>query len=176
MVGNVRLVVRSKDQSSLLAVVSTNSAGAATVNLDADSFMVVAAAPGYLFTPFDTMVVTGPGTDTILGYHIDPGSPASPSLCRVYGFLYTVAGEPEQDAAVSAYLPKGVTHTGSLIVSPFAVSSTTDSTGYFYLDLIPSDSLSDDSDRYVITISRTDGSVLRKRILVPVAESWQLMW
>lgn len=176
MVPNVHLAVRSLDQSSLLAVVATNSYGQAVVNLDADSYVAIATAPGYIFTAYDTVVITGAGTDTISGYQIDPGAPASPSLCRVYGFLYDVTGQPEPSATVLAHLPKGVTRTGTLIVSPFAVETTTDTAGYFYLDLIPSDSLAASSNQYMVTISRTDGSLLRKKITVPATSTWQLVW
>lgn len=175
-VGGARLAVRTLDQSGLIAVGGTNSEGRCDFNLDADSFLVIASAPGFIFGAYDTLVVMGSGTDTVRGYRLDAGEPTSPSLCRVYGYVYSVTGIPSEEATVTAYLPRGVTRQGQLIVSPFPTSTTTDSSGYFYLDLIPSDSLTGDDTRYEITIDRPDGTILRKRLTIPDATSWQLTW
>jgi hypothetical protein len=51
-----------------------------------------------------------------------------------------------------------------------------DTTGYFYLDLIPSDSLTPSDRLYEFTISRGDGTILRHRMLIPDSSSWQLKW
>jgi hypothetical protein len=175
-VSGVGLAVRSLDQSSLIAVGGTDASGRVEFNLDADSFLVAASAPGYIFDAFDTVIIQGAGTDTIRGYRFDPGEPASPSLCRVYGYLYSVSGTPADEATITAYLPKGVMRSNGLIVSPYPVSAVTDSLGYFCVDLVPSDSLVGEDTRYEITISRSDGSILRKRLKVPAAASWQLTW
>ena len=174
-VPGVRVALRNLEQTSLLAVGRTDPSGCARFNLDAGELLVVADAPGYLFAPFDTVEVGAGTSATIPGRRFDPGSPASPSLCRVYGIVYGVTGLPEGDIAVSAVLPKGVSRTTELIVSPSTVSTTTDSAGYFYLDLIPSASL-DDNPKYELTITRPDGAILRKRIIVPDQASWSLAW
>lgn len=175
-VGGARLAVRNLDQSALIAAGVTDASGRAGFNLDADSFVVVASAPGYMFESYDTLTILGAEVDTTFGYRFDPGEPASPSLCRVYGYLYSVTGAPAGEATVTAYLPRGVVRSGDLIVSPYPVSSVTDSLGYFFLDLVPSDSLVGEDTRYEISISRSDGSILRKRLEVPAASSWQLTW
>jgi len=159
-----------------LGIGVTDSQGRTGLNLDADSFLVVSIATGYIFTGWDTLVVTGSSVDTVFGSRFDPGTPASPELCRVHGYVVDVQGESETGATVSAYLPRGVMLSGSLVVSPYMVSTQTDSLGYFYLDLIPSDSLTGEDTRYEISISRQDGTVLRKRISVPATTSWQLVW
>ena len=170
------LAVRNASQTSLMATGKTGSDGTATFNLNADTFVTVAVASGYTFDAYDTIVVSGAGADTIFGDQFDPGAPASPALCRVYGYLYGVNGLPEDGASVAAYLPTGVVQFSSGIVSPFSVSTTTDSTGYFYLDLIPSDSLIPPGDRYEFSISRTDGTILRQRLAVPDTTLWRLVW
>jgi len=170
------LAVRNVSQTSLIAAGRTNSGGKATFNLDADSFVVVATAPGYNFDAYDTIVVSGTGSDTIFGDQFDPGSPSSPGLCRVYGFLYDIKGEPEEGASVTAHLPSGVARFSVVIISPYSVSTTTDNNGYFYLDLIPSDSLIPPGIKYEFTISRTDGTILRQRLTVPDTTIWRLTW
>ncbi len=175
-VPQVGLAVRNVNQTSLIAVGQTDSEGEASFNLDADSFVIVATTAGYLFDPYDTIAVSGTGVDTVFGDQFDPGAPSSPTLCRVYGYLYDINGEPEEGASVTAYLPSGVAQFADGIVSPFSVSTSTDSTGCFYLDLIPSDSLIPAGVEYEFTISRTDGTILRQRLAVPDSTLWRLTW
>jgi hypothetical protein len=171
-----RLAVRNTNQTTLLATGTSDATGSAVFQLDSDSFTVVAAATGYVFSGYDTIAVFASGTDTITGYAFDPGSPSSPDLCRVYGYVADLFGTPEIGARVSAHLPRGVTRSGNLIISPFTVSAETDSTGYFYLDLIPSSLLAGDNITYEIAIARRDGAILRKRITVPDQPQWLLTW
>ena len=173
---HVVVAVRNLAQTTLLAVGSTDSNGEVALNLDTDSFLVIASAPGYTFTPYDTIVVTGAGVDTVLGVRFDPGSPPSTGYCRVHGYVLTVSGEAEQGAVVTASLPGGVTRSGGAVVSPFAVTATTDTTGYWQLDLLPSASLDPTDTRYEITITRRDGTILRRRVLVPDISSWEFTW
>ncbi len=170
------IAVRNVSQTSLIATGRTNSGGEATFNLDADSFVIVATAPGYAFDTYDTVVVSGTGSDTIFGAQFDPGSPSSPGLCRVYGWLYDIGGAPESGASVMAHLPSGVVQYSVVIISPYSVSTITDNGGYFYLDLIPSDSLVPAGVKYEFTISRTDGTILRQRLTVPDTTLWRLTW
>lgn len=170
------LGVRSVDQSSLVAVGRSDNLGQVAFNLDADSFLVVASASGYVFGGYDTVVVSGAGVDTIFCDQFDPGAPAFPTLCRVYGHLFTADGVAEEDAAVSAWLPSGVARFGMTVISPSPVSTTSDSTGYFYLDLVPADSLIPSGTKYEFTISLRDGTILRQRLTVPDSTSWRLTW
>ena len=176
VIPQVSLAVRNVSQTSLVASSRTDTEGAATFNLDNDSFVVVATAPGYSFDTYDTIIVSGAGSDTIFGDQFDPGAPAAPQLCRVYGFLFDINGQPEEGASVTAHLPSGVTQYSVVIVSPYSVSTTTNSNGYFFLDLIPSDSLIPPGAKYEFTISRTDGTILRQRLTVPDSGTWRLTW
>jgi hypothetical protein len=174
-VSGVRLALRNINQSSLLALAGTGPSGIASVNLDAGDYLVSATAPGYIFATFHTLSLTGPVTDSIFGCQFDPGSPETPSLCRVYGYLYQATGEPENGVTVSAHLPAGVSRSGGLIISPHPTTATVDADGFFYLDLLPSTSLIG-TPVYEFTINRTDGTILRKRLSVPDATNWQLTW
>jgi len=168
--------MRNLDQSSLVATGKSDVAGRATFNLDAGSYLAVTTASGYIFDSFDTVVVSGAGVDTVFCDQFDPGAPSFPVLCRVYGHLFTADGTPEEDAAVSAWLPSGVARFGIAVISPSPVNSTSDSTGYFYLDLVPSDSLTPAGTKYEFSISRRDGTILRQRLSVPDSTSWRLTW
>lgn len=176
VVPGVNVAVRNLDQSALLAAGQSNPEGVVGFNLNAASYTVVAATTGYLFPPFDTIVVVGAGVDTLFGCRFDPGTPTAPWLCRVYGHLYTVSGTPEDGAVVSAMLPSGVARSGERVVSPFAMTATSDSSGYFAIDLIPSDSLLPSETKYEFTITRKDGTILRQRVRVPAQSTWRLDW
>jgi len=176
VVPGVSLSVRNLDQSSLIAVGLTDIYGAVTFNLDVDTYLVAATAPGYIFDAYDSVEIIGVGTDTLSGYAFDPGTPSSPSLCRVYGHLYGVSGLPAEGVRVAVFLPDGVVRSGTMIVSPFSIETTSDSAGYFYFDLIPSDSLLPIGSGYEFSITRTDGGILRQRLSVPVQPSWRLTW
>lgn len=176
VIPGTNLAVRNINQSALIAVGRTDVLGSKTFNLDADSFIIVATSPGYIYQTFDTLVVTGAGIDTVFGDQFDPGSPSLPALCRVYGYLYSVSAVPEKDAVVRAYLPAGAAQSGNLIISPFMVTTTSDSSGYFYLDLIRSDSLVPAATQYDLIIERSDGTIVHKRVTVPDSTSWQLDW
>jgi hypothetical protein len=174
-VAGVRLAVWNSSLTSLKAVVMTGTTGSVGINVDSGSYVISATAPGYLFAAYDTIVVSGSQVDTLRGYQFDPGTPTSPGLCRVYGYLFTSNGDAESGARISAWLPSGVTRLENLIISPTPVSVTTNEYGFFYLDLIPS-SLLNGEPKYEITINRTDGTILRKRLTVPDTAQWQLAW
>ena len=175
-VPNAIVSIRNLEQTALIAVRTTNSLGRAWFNLNSGRYLAMIISPGYTFPAFDTIDVIGPGADTVMGYQFNPGAPGSPALCRVYGYLFGVNGQPEWNAQVSAAIPKGVMRTDLHVVSPFSVSTLSDSTGYFFLDLIPSDSLYPAGSTYEISISRPDGTILRKRLTVPAQPTWQLTW
>lgn len=168
--------VRNISQSALLAVGSADNSGAVSFNLDADSFIVSAQLLGYIFPAFDTVIIVGPLTDTIVASAFDPGAPAMPNLVRAWGYLTDIAGVPDTNATVSAFLSGGVARASGTIVSPFSVSAKTDTTGYFFLDLLPNSALTPDSTTYEFTIVRSDGTILRKKLAAPDSTSWRLTW
>ncbi len=160
----------------MVAVGSSGLSGQVAFNLDAGSYTLIASAPGYLFNPFDTLVVSGSDLDSLKGFSFDPGTPASPSLCRVYGYLYDITGLPQKGSEIKAALSSGVYRQGGILVSPFEVKTTSDSLGYFYLDLIPSDSLLPVASPYKLTIVSPKGTVMRRSFQIPASGSWQLTW
>ncbi len=172
----VSAYLRNLDQTVLIASGRSNANGELSFNLDPGSYLLLANAPGYIFNSFDTIVVTGQGEDSLFGYTFDPGQPAQPNLCRAYAYIYDINGIPETQATITASLPGGVARSGQIIVSPFKVSTISDSLGYFYLDLIPSDSLNPSGQLYEITIAKKDGTILRQRLTIPSTTSWQISW
>jgi len=154
----------------------TDSYGKVSFATDLDSLILISTKFNYYTTP-DTIVVPQSGyVDTAFVYHGAIPTSGSPDLCRLYGFIYDISGNPDDNATITAWLPIGVSRYDSSIVSPYRVETTTDSTGYFYIDLIPNINLIPDTSKYEVTIVRTDGTILRERITVPDEESWRMTW
>jgi hypothetical protein len=170
------IAIRNLSQSALIAVGQADADGHAYFNLNEGSFAVIARCPGYTFAGCDTIDVAGADSITVAGYRFDPGLPASPSLCRVYGYLRRIDGSAVSDASVVAILPSGVARAYDLVISPTEVSVTTDSAGYFAFDLLPSASLEPAGTQYEMTITLPGGTILRRRLEVPSTPSWQLTW
>ena len=175
-IGGVAMSVYNLSQTSLKAVVSSDINGQGRINLDADTHIVVATAPGFLFPPFDTVVIAGSQSDTVFGIHFHPGYAEVPELCRVWGYVFDIHGNPVIGGQVAAYLPSGVARISSIILNPTGIATTTDSSGYFFLDLFPSALLTPAGTPYEISISLDNGAILRRRLTVPQESTWQLTW
>ncbi len=175
-VPGVRVAVRSVDQSVFIAGGVTNNDGQVGFNLDEGDFLILAHAPSYIFESYDTITVNGPGEDSLSGFRFDPGSPPEPDLCRVYGYVYDITANPETNAEIEARLSPGVRRFGGAVVSPLVRQTQSDSLGYFHIDLIPSARLEPDSSAYEISITLSDGTILREKVAVPDQDSWQLTW
>lgn len=175
-VPGVRMYAYDESVSVLMAQGATAPDGRVAFNLDADQYVLSAFAPGYIFTAYDTIDVAGVGIDSVCGYRFDPGNPSSPNLCRVYGFIYGVDGRPVEGVTVSAEITGGVVRYNSLIVSPYRQTATSDTAGYFYFDLIPSDDLNPSGTSYLVTASSASGTILNAQIVVPHSSDWQLDW
>jgi hypothetical protein len=170
------LVVRNEQQTALLAVGGTNIDGAVRFALDAGTYTVLGAAPGFVFESSYSIGIFGPTVDTIFVTRFDPGQPLTPALCRVYAYLTDPSGLPVPNAEITATLPEGVTRSGEALVSPGVVSAVTDSAGFFALDLIPSSHLLPDTTHYEISIAYNGATILRERLLVPDQTTWRLSW
>ncbi|MFH1700739.1 MAG: hypothetical protein ABIE07_09155, partial [Candidatus Zixiibacteriota bacterium] len=176
IISSVRMSVFNVDLSALVAVGFTGQQGSLQANLNSGDYVISCIAPGYLFDAYDTISVSGSQIDSLMGYQFDPGAPASPDLCRVYGYFYSVDGQPIEDVEVTAALVGTEIRKDKLIISPYKKSMTTDSDGYFYFDLIPSAILNPAGSQYMISASYPAGTILKKTIVVPDSDNWQINW
>lgn len=176
VIPGVRISIRNLTLSALLALGYTDVEGTVSFNLDTSRYIVSTNAPGYLFPAYDTLTVSGAGYDTVSGYRFDPGTPSPPGLCRVYGFVYAVGGQPIEGVTVEAKLTDGAVRYDGVIISPYTVTTSSDSLGYFCLDLIPSSKFTPDDAVYQISAAYPAGTVWKKKIHVPDIASWQLSW
>jgi hypothetical protein len=154
---------------------TSDAAGLVNFTVTDGLWKLVSFETGYVLNELSKNISAN-STDTVKGFDIQVGAASSTALCRVYGYVYSVGAAPEEGAGVNAYLPSGVARSGNLIISPFSVTTVTDSLGYFFLDLIRSDSLIPEGTKYDLVITRSDGTIVHKRVSVPDQASWLLEW
>ncbi|MFC1475998.1 hypothetical protein ACFLQW_03250 [Candidatus Zixiibacteriota bacterium] len=152
--------------------------GWAPMTLEEYDHHVYATANGYYFpVPACTLAVTGDSLrDTVWATAFDPGSPGDPELCRVYGWIYDLSGAKMAGAEITTRLIGAPVRYQNVTISPYAKSSISDSSGYWFLDIFPTVSLTPDTVKYEFTIRHTGGPIVRRKVSVPDTTSWQLSW
>ena len=177
LIEGVSIMVRTLDQSTVkVDGLCTDHNGRRILELDADSFFV-ALTHNNNSQSLDTIVVqSGGGTDTLWMTEFDPGQPSSPDLCRVYGWIYDISGNAVERTNVTAEIPSEfhpLKYEG-VIITPYRKTAESDSTGYWYIDLFPNQSLSKTESEYLFTIEYPSGVIFKTKTAVPDSSSWQL--
>jgi hypothetical protein len=170
--------VMNNTQTATSGVGLTNSDGLVVISLDAAMYRIWSYLSGHTFAPLpDSVTVVSPSVvDTIWGTTFDPGDPIAPSLCRVYGWVRDLSGVAISGATVTASVKQSPLRYGSIIVSPYFRSTVSDSTGYWYLDLLSSANLDPTTTSYSFSIYYLTGAIAVKEIAVPDESSWELNW
>lgn len=179
VVVGAKVTIKNSGQTAELGTARTVSGGAAILGATDPStgYKYIAFLPGYTFSI--KSVTTGSGTvqvDTIKGYDNPIGAPSSPHLCRVYGWLYDLAGVCIDSAAVKAWVATQPLKYGSTIISPYSQATVSDAAGYWYLDLYPNAILTPTTTKYDFEIRYGSGTVLHKSVAVPDSTTWLLSW
>jgi hypothetical protein len=177
LIQGVSIVVRTLDQSTVkIDGLFTDQNGSRILELNPDSFFVALTHNNYTQI-LDTLLVTSGGdTDTLWMPRFNPGNPPSADLCRVYGWIYNIAGEPVQRTLINAEITSEfypVKYNG-LIITPFRKTTESDSAGYWYMDLFPNQLLSKTDSKYQFTIEYPSGVIYKTKTAVPDSSSWQL--
>jgi len=170
------ITVRTLDQSTVkVDGLATDVNGRRILELDAGSFYVAITANNYAPCTDTVAVASGGGTDTLWMTQFDPGSPENLDLCRVYGWVYDINGDSLSGIEITAEIPRSYhpVKYGNVVITPFSTSDTTDSSGYWHIDLIPSSDLSGTA-QYMFTVKYSSGVIYRTQTTVPDSSSWQL--
>jgi hypothetical protein len=173
-ISGVQVQILNLNQTSTLGLLSTNASGKAAFALNNDTLLVRMYKPGWIFNTPETLIVSG-NTDTV--YYADlfnPGSPPSADLCRVYGWIKDIQNLPLSGSKIEASIKTVPLRYQGVIISPYFKSTSTDSDGYWYLDLYPNTQLSPDTTKYEFFIYSTQGTILRLKTIVPEQSSWEL--
>ncbi len=172
----VRLL--NSDETAVAAMGSCDPNGRLLLALDDYEYHAFVHQNGYGQTDIPAPVAVSPAgaNDTIWMTRFDPGNAPQSYLCRVYGYVESLDGRGIEGVNVTARIAKSPLLLDGVIISPFALATTTDSTGYWYLDLIPSSELDPDDTRYDITLHYPSGTILRKQVSVPAEMSFWMRW
>lgn len=147
-----------------------------------DTFLVSAELPGYVLPSADTVIVTGTVTDTVFGYNIAINPPAAASACRLYDYIYTTQLGAVEGATIVASLTGKNLRDSCLnvnIATPSAAVTTSDSTGYWYLDLAKSYCYDvTDSVFYQVTIIYPNGAspMTSKKVYITDSATQRMAW
>lgn len=176
---DVLVSLKDAGQTANLAQGRALSPGKITFAVNASTgYVIVPVLVGYVWpiTPFTTTAGASPDTLQIPGYDFNPGTPASASLCRVYGWVEDLSSTDIAGAEVSARINASPLRYQSVVISPYQRRTTTDSLGYWFLDLYPSSELNPNTTQYEFEIRYTNGAILRRKVTVPNNASWLLTW
>jgi hypothetical protein len=156
----------------------TSSEGLAVFSLMNGEYNVAPFIPGYSFygLPISLYIESGPKSDTIWASKFDPGNPQTADLCRVYGWVYSAGYDSLTGVTVQAKVKQSPVRSGSIVISPYEKYTATDSTGYWYLDLIPNAHIIPEGTAYQFTIYYSSGTVVRKEVTVPDQTQWEFSW
>ena len=168
----------NQEETATAAVGESDSNGRLLLSLDAAEYHLLATANGYLFDDLpDTLVVTSTGVnDTVWASSFDPGEPPQPGLCRVYGYVLSLGSEGLEGVTITASVLTTPLRWGSVVVSPYSLSTLTNENGYWELDLIPTTSLTPANTVYDFTMYDRSGTLLRKQFVVPDSLSCLFQW
>jgi len=174
VLNGVQVQVLNQTQSATEGLLSTSSLGEAVFALNNGIYKVRIFKPGYVFTVPESVIVSGNTSATFYGSAFNPGTPPSPALCRVYGYVKDINNLPAVGAKVEALNKTVPLKYQSVVISPYYKTTVTDNNGYWYLDLFPNSILTPTDSKYRFNISVPSGSVLRVETTIPNQSSWEL--
>lgn len=170
----------------------TDINGLSVLQIDASTtFRIQYSKPGG-YTPDSTFqwIVTpssGKIIDTLPMTAYDPGTPALPSLCRLYGNVYTPGLVAVPNALVRACPAQdGAAKAGEVVIVPRCASGQTDADGAFFIDVIMSDSLTyptgSTTFEYDITVALPDENqsgayneiTVKKAVTIPSQSTYRI--
>lgn len=139
-----------------------NGSGVAAFGLPDASYTVTARPTSGVVFPDTTLVVSGTTTLTITGTAPTITPPANPSLCLLYGYLQTVEGIDAVGVEVRISLVSSAPAKSTVItVQNPPVFATTDSNGYFEIELMRNDLMTPSTTQYLV---ECDDINMKKRI------------
>jgi hypothetical protein len=176
-IAGAKITIRSLDQlTTRVPGLQTDYLGRRQTELDPGSYVLVVTANNYLQLIDTITVATGGGKSIVFLAMFDPGRPAVPNLCRVYGWVSDMAGCNLSGIEVSAEIPKKYQPAkySGILVTPYRETCVTDSLGYWSMDIIPNELLIDSDSKYLFTVKYDSGVIYRIEAVVPRLTSWQL--
>jgi hypothetical protein len=174
----VRVRFMNEGQNATEALGLSNSNGLVLASLDTAIYKIWAYKSGVEFSeqPFSLTVAEPAANDTIWGSTFNPGDPVSPELCRTYGWVSDLSGNGISGVTVMARIEKSPIRFMGTVISPYFQATSTDSVGYWQLDLLPNSVMDPSDSEYEFEIYYEPGRIARKKVKIPDQASWELDW
>jgi hypothetical protein len=166
--------VLNQNQSATLGLLNSNPTGQATFALDNGIYKLRIYKSGWVFTVPESIIVSGNLSATFYANAFNPGNPPSANLCRVYGWIRDLKGQPVASVTVEAKISTTPLRYQTVLISPYYRTTSTDSDGYWYLDLYPNSILTPSNTQYDFSIYIPYGTILKLKTAVPLQSSWEL--
>lgn len=160
--------VKVTDATNILTIAKgyTNSSGIFPVGLDDGDYNVILRKAFTDFTVPESLTVAGSGTYTYEGSGFSAANPSASGTCIVYGWVTDIGGAPVKNAKVKAIETLDSRFNDSNKIVKTTKTASSDSGGYFELELLRSSNLSHEGVKYKINITYT-GFSYETHILVP---------
>jgi hypothetical protein len=166
--------VLNQNQSATVGLLSSNSTGQTAFALDNGINKLRMYKSGWVFTVPESIIVSGNLSDTFYANIFNPGNPPAANLCRVYGWIRDLKGQPVASVTVEAKISTTPLRYQTVLISPYYRTTSTDSDGYWYMDLYPNSTLTPSNTQYDFSIYIPYGTILKLKIAVPLQSSWEL--
>jgi len=160
----------------------TPANGIRQFSLNASTYTIHLQDPPNAITSPEYMTISADTTDTFWVETFDPGTPPSGDKCRVWCIVPDLEGDWEENCELTIY---GASKYEPVLLdaSPVnlaGVTATSNDTGYVYLDVFRSASLTSDAGdvEMWIEIRNPLGDLITDPILeeIPDAASWEIEW
>jgi hypothetical protein len=175
-IASAQVQVLNYEQTATIGLLTTNPSGRATFALDDATYKVRMFKPGWQFTVPESLVVSGNTNKTYYAGIFNPGTPPSAEYCLVYGWVDTL-GLPVSGATVVASIDYYPLYYGALLLNPYARFTTTDSMGYWELNLYINSLLTPATTKYQIWIYIPQGNLFYSNtVIVPNQPSWRFTY
>jgi rRNA maturation endonuclease Nob1 len=170
LVPNVTLTIRTI--AGTREEVKVGSNGWITFNVDsADTYIVTAKEPGYIFETDTVTIDTLVFQDSIFGYNT-----ATTSICRVYLYAADIGATADDAVTLTLQLSgRAVSDTcnGTVITDYEKLSAYADASGYVFVDLVRSSCLSRDV-KFRGTVTSSKGTTKIPAFTVPDQSTYDL--
>ncbi|HKZ22414.1 MAG TPA: hypothetical protein VJ165_04325 [candidate division Zixibacteria bacterium] len=174
VLNGVQVQVLNQAQTATEGLLTSNSLGQAIFALNNATYKVRLFKPGHVFAVPESVIVAGTTSKTFYGSAFNPGTPPSPALCRVFGYVKDINNLPVVGAKIEALIKTVPLRYQAVLISPYYKTTTTDANGYWFLDLYPNSILNPGNTKYLFSVTVTSGAILKLETTVPNQSSWEL--
>ena len=176
-IADVQVQILNQGQTATMGLLSSDASGKSVFAQNNGIYKLRMVKTGWQFTVPESIIVVGNTADTFFASIFNPGSPPSPSLCRVYGWVNNLSGAGDSGTVIAARIKTSPLRYQTAIISPYEKRDTTNSQGYWYLDLYPDTLLTPSGTKYEFMMFKTVGTIRKDTaVIVPNQSCWQYQW